>query len=278
MALFFYNFHSTGGGCDVLERDLNGTLKIEELHIGDTFGEMSFELGKTPHTVITNQHTEMLMIIPSEIESYLETLKQIEYNDMYKFISNWPPAVYWNWCEEHFKMFINNSKYIRFNKCDIIYGNSNKSSNKIYFILKGKVELIRLLKIPKKFYKHLYMKQTNYRFHNKEIQIEENNEDKFDFINKFYRVCTLEENNYFGIDDELSIDTWYVAKEDVNIAFISFHDFQNLHYYAEFLFEKLKDDFKFWIPTVEQEFICEKDNFLWKKFVKSIEKSIKKRE
>ena len=116
----------SAGGCDVISNDFEGILKIEELQIGDTFGSNSFiKNGRTQNTIITNQQTELIAVIPDEIESFIQGLRWIEFNEIKHFIAKWLPLTYWNWNENHFNIFIQNATYLRFSKCDIIYGNNS---------------------------------------------------------------------------------------------------------------------------------------------------------
>ncbi len=171
---------------------------------------------------------------------------------MTNFISNWYPAKYWNWNDENFKLFIDHSSYLRFTKCDIIYGNVEQTSDTIYFILNGNIELIRVLRIP--------VKSINKKK-------EKNKKDEIVTRLKFYKIWTLTSQNYFGLEDENSIDSWYIAKNDVNLITISIENFKKIHPYAEFLLVKLKEDLKFWKPTVIQEMKYYKEELQWKKFL-----------
>jgi hypothetical protein len=236
------------GGCDVISSDIEGMLKIEELQIGDTFGSNSFiKNGKTNNTVITNQKTELIRVIPEEIESFIKSLRKLEIDEIKAFISTWSPLTYWNWTFDNLNQFIENSGYLRFSKCDIIYGNQKKVPDTLFIILKGHVDVLRHVTIPSKS-------------GNKK---------------KYYKICTLIEKNYFGITDENSVDTWYIAQNDVNVVTIKNDDFRKIHPYADFLLVKLKEDLKFWIPTIEKELELHRETVEWEKFVKKVIKTVK---
>ena len=134
------------GSCDVLSIGVDSLLKVDELQLGDCFGDNSFQMnGITPHTVITNCRTELLTVVPADIDIYLNKIRLIEKQKSVNFISNFWPVKYWNWEQEHFLHFAELSEFLRFSKGDIIQDGSFQSNDKLYFVLKGNVELIRLL-------------------------------------------------------------------------------------------------------------------------------------
>jgi signal-transduction protein with cAMP-binding, CBS, and nucleotidyltransferase domain len=139
-AIGYYTIIS--GSCDVISAGTDqGSLKIEEFEAGDTFGDSSFSFGTgiTPHTIITNKLTELLLIEPSEIEVYLEKLKIIEKEQMRSFCASWSPFTYWNWKKENIDEFADRAEFLRFNGGEIVHDNSFKQIERIFFILKGKI-------------------------------------------------------------------------------------------------------------------------------------------
>lgn len=74
-------YYVVTGGCDVLSIGVNGLLKVDDLRAGDVFGENAFVeggRGVNETTVIANQHVELLVVEPYEIDMYLENLRIIE--------------------------------------------------------------------------------------------------------------------------------------------------------------------------------------------------------
>jgi hypothetical protein len=200
------------------------------LSVGDVFGENSFKENNpiTPHTIITNKRTELIMVIPSDIDKCLSKLYENEQEDILNFINNWWFAQYWNWKKENMDLFVKLAQFVRFSDGEIILDSmSNESSNEnIYFILKGSVQLIRFVRIK-----------------NKPPMVK----------NKLIRVCTLEKNNYFGVEDHLNANTWYLAKSDTDLICINKNQFLTIHKHAYFLYSQLVEDFKIAIPTTDKE-------------------------
>ncbi len=138
------------GSCDVLSSgNSQGLFKVEEFEAGDTFGDNSFSYntGITPHTVITNQLTELLVIEPSEIEVYLDGLRLAEKEQMRQFCSSWKPFRNWNWKKKEFDEFANKAEFLRFNSGEIVHDNSFNQIEKYFFILEGNCFKIRIFEI-----------------------------------------------------------------------------------------------------------------------------------
>jgi CRP-like cAMP-binding protein len=229
------------GGCDVLSMGTDGLLKIDELQSGDTFGENSFQTGQNTathnHTVITSQDTtEMLMIEPGEIESYLEKMKVIEQEIMGKFIRNLWLTESWNWIDSDFEKFTTLAEFVRFNKTDIVHLNCNSSQSSfgrfisgmpsatfyqseieknLYFVVKGKFEVIYLLDLEKSSRCGL-------------------------------RVCYFEKNDYFGyFEKDLLIRAF---EDDCEVIKISKQNFLSISGNSSFILSKLIEDYRINIP------------------------------
>ena len=230
------------GGCDVISVNNEGLLKIEEFEAGDTFGDNSFSVntGKTPHTVITNQITELLVVEPVEIEIYLDKLRLIEKEAMQHFCASWWPFTYWNWKEEHFKDFANKAEFLRFNNGEIVHDNSLQQIEKLFFILKGRIQFIRLVA------------ETNSNNANSLIQ------------NKFISICFFENNNFFGMGRNLPKPSeWFVANGDeINVIRISKDSFLSIHRHSCFLLSQLNENYNLALPTSIQ---C---SLMWEKKIK----------
>ena len=128
------------GSCDVISGSNEGFLRTEEFEAGDTFGDNSFfyNTGITPHTVITNQLTELLIVEPAEIEIYLDKLRLIEKAQIQQFATTWWPFKYWNWEDEQFREFASKAEFLRFNKGEVVHDDSVQHIEKVFFVLKGK--------------------------------------------------------------------------------------------------------------------------------------------
>ncbi len=213
---------------------------------GDTFGENSFNENNpiTPHTIITNRRTELIMVTPSDIETYLSKLHENEKEDITNFINNWWLTKYWNWSEENKSNFVKFSQFLRYSDNEIIIDNSTESLSssssfdKIYFILKGHVQLVRLFHINK----------SNNSSDIQKKLIKKTKQEK-----KLIRVCLFEKDNYFGLADQSSTSSWYLAMGDTDLIAIDKQKFLSIHKHAYFLFSQLQEDFKLAVPSGDKE-------------------------
>jgi hypothetical protein len=230
IAISFY--YIVNGNCDVLSMSMDGLLKIDELHAGDTFGENSFNKSNksiqiTPHTIITSQPSEFLIVEPSDINEYLIRVRLIEVDLIKSFISNWWPFKYWNWFEIEIEKFAKMAEFLRFTKGDIIFSSKNTDRNDfIYFVYKGKIDLIKQLDKNKK--------------------------------NTFVKLCQLEKYNFFGFKlfDQNS-NTWFVTSNisdnQVNIIRISKNDFLSIKNNSNFFYSQLIEDYRESMPKQQEE-------------------------
>ena len=208
---------------------------------GDTFGENSFNENNpiTPHTIITNRRTELIMVTPSDIETYLSKLHENEKEDITSFVNNWWLTKYWNWSEENKANFVKLAQFLRYSDNEIIIDNSAETSSfeKIYFILRGHVQLVRLLHI-----------NSNSSDIQKKL-IKKSKQEK-----KLIRVCMFEKDNYFGLAQAQSnTSSWYLAMGDTDLIAIDKQKFLSIHKHAYFLFSQLQEDFKLAVPSADKE-------------------------
>lgn len=220
----------TNGSCDVFSVGTDGLIKIDELSSGDTFGENSFKetTPYTPHTIITNTRTELIMVIPSDIETYLSRLHEQERIEKRSFITNWWHAKYWNWSPESVEAFVNAAQFLRYSNEEVIIDSSHETLDKFYFILRGNVQLVRALTRTTK-------KKTKKK--------------------TLVKVCTLEKENYFGVEEMLTSNTWYIAQGDTDLIAIDKTRFLSLNKHASFLVSQLIEDFKLAISNYDIEII-----------------------
>ena len=141
LAISFY--YVINGSLDVLSIGQNGVLKIDELQEGDIFGQNSFKSrGISAHTIITNQHVEILTIAPGDIKSYMHQLELNEKIELKVFLKHWWPTNLWNWDEENFEHFLKHAEILRFSHGDLIFdGLSTDIDDHIYLVYKGNVAL-----------------------------------------------------------------------------------------------------------------------------------------
>jgi CRP-like cAMP-binding protein len=229
------------GGCDVLSLGRDGLLKIDELQSGDTFGESSFQITDHSnsnkihnHTVITSHDlTELLTIEPVEIENYLASMRVVEQRLIDTFIRKWWPVSSWCWSEVEFEKFSAAAEFIRFNKYDVVHANAADSTasqllpasalwqfqleRNVYFVIKGKLEMILLLR----------------------------SEDK-----TALRVSYLDTNDYFGyFETDLVVRA---CEDDCELIKISKQAFLSIHSNSSYILSKLIDDYKINTPRGHQ--------------------------
>lgn len=247
IAISFY--YIINGNCDVLSMSIDGLLKIDELHAGDTFGENSFNINNkssqiTPHTIITSQPSELLIVEPSDINDFLIKLRLLEVDIIKSFISNWWPFKYWNWFENEIQKFAQLAEFLRFTKGDVIFSSKNVDRNDfIYFVYSGKIDLIK--------------------------QLDRNNKKTF------VKLCQLEKYNFFGFKlfDQNS-NTWFIASDisdnQVSIIRISKNNFLTIKNNSNFFYSQLIEDYKESMPNQQEELDLYKEAKLLRKLFKKL--------
>lgn len=244
LSISFY--YILNGSCDVLSMGNDGLLKIDELQTGDTFGDSAFQAGITPHTVITNQRTEMLMVEPNDIHNYLNKLRLVEKNLIKEFISSWWPVNYWNWNQQCFEKFSQFCEFLRFGLGELIADNSYQPMEKIYFIYSGTVEMIRMISVEKR---KGVVKQARSCDSLKEASREKS------IGKKFVRVCLMKKYNYFGFESSQNVNMWFRALEDdVSVIQITKDKFLSIHKHSNFFLSQLIQDYKLAMPLHDQVF------------------------
>jgi CRP-like cAMP-binding protein len=230
IAVSFY--YIVNGNCDVLSMSIDGLLKIDELQAGDTFGENSFNKNNnstqiTPHTIITSQPSELLVVEPSDINDYLIKMRLIEVDLIKSFASNWWPFKYWSWFEVEVEKFAQMAEFLRYSKGDMIFCSKNTERNDfIYFVYKGKIDLIRELEINRK--------------------------------KIIFKLCQLEKYNFFGFKlfDQNTI-SWFIASNisdnQVDVIRISKNDFLSIKNNSNFFYSQLIEDYKESMPNQQEE-------------------------
>ena len=210
LAISFY--YVINGSLDVLSIGQNGVLKIDELQEGDIFGQNSFNQNHSPHTIITNQHVEILTIAPADIKFYMQHLEMNEKIEIKEFLKEWWPTNLWNWDEENFEHFIKHAEILRFSHGDLIFDSlSTEAYDNVYLVYKGKLEFrqeVEQQKLKKKF---------------------------------VFKVCDLEKFSFF-CPTRKDITLKYITGHNTEIISINKKNFVAVHRHAKFMLTQLIDN------------------------------------